>query len=63
LTDVLVHGGDIRIPLGLGRGAEVLGPARALMLAACGRDALLDQLDGPGLAQLRDRLTVFRDQP
>jgi hypothetical protein len=33
------------------------------MLAACGRDALLDQLDGPGLAQLKDRLTVFRDQP
>jgi uncharacterized protein (TIGR03083 family) len=106
LTDVLVHGGDIRIPLGLpfepdpqlvsialdfltgsralafvpfGRlrgiclraddvdrswrtGAEVRGPARALMLAACGRVALLDQLDGKGLPLLKDRLTVFRDR-
>ena len=106
LTDVLVHGADIRIPLGIpfdpdpqlvtlaldfltggralafvpfgrlrgigllasdvdrswGRGAEVHGPAAALMMAACGRDALADQLDGPGLALLRDRLTVFRDR-
>jgi uncharacterized protein (TIGR03083 family) len=100
LTDVLVHGGDIRIPLGLdfdphpkcvssaldflagprplgfssrsrlkglrlygsdigrnwGSGAEVSGPANALMMAACGRTALLHQLDGPGLPVLRDRL-------
>ncbi len=107
LTDVLVHGGDIRIPLGLpfdpdprlvslsldfltgyralafvpfgrlrgirlqasdidrswGTGAEVRGPARALMMAACGRDVVLDQLDGPGSALLEDRLTVFRDRP
>lgn len=107
LTDVLVHGGDIRIPLGLpfdpdprlaslaldfltgsralgfvplgrlrgiclqgsdidrgwGRGAEVRGPVRALMMAACGRDVLLPLLDGPGLPLLRDRLTVFRDRP
>jgi uncharacterized protein (TIGR03083 family) len=107
LTDVLVHGGDIRIPLGLpfepdpqlaslaldfltgsralgfvplgrlrgiclqgsdidrgwGRGAEVRGPVRALMMAACGRDVLLHLLDGPGLPLLRDRLTVFRDRP
>ncbi len=97
LTDVLVHGGDIRIPLGLpfdpdphlvslaldfltgsralgfvpfgrlrgirlqasdvdrswGRGAEVRGPVRALMMAACGRGALLHQLDGPGLPTAR----------
>jgi uncharacterized protein (TIGR03083 family) len=106
LTDVLVHGGDIRIPLGIpfypdlqlvtlaldfltggralafvpfgrlrgiglrasdvdrswGSGAGVRGPAAALMMAACGRDALLDRLDGPGSALLRDRLTVFRDR-
>jgi uncharacterized protein (TIGR03083 family) len=107
LTDVLVHGGDIRIPLGLpiepephlaalaldfltgyralafgsfgrlrgislrasdlgrswGKGAELRGPAPALMMAACGRGAVLDQLDGPGLPVLRSRLTAFRDQP
>jgi uncharacterized protein (TIGR03083 family) len=106
LADVLVHGGDIRIPLGIpfdpnprlvtlaldfltggralafvpfgrlrgiglrssdvdrswGRGAEVRGPAPALMMAVCGRDALFDQLDGPGLELLRNRLTVFRDR-
>jgi len=106
LTDVLVHGGDIRIPLGLpfepdpelvalsldfltgrralafvpfgrlrgiclraddidrswGKGAEVFGPARALMMTACGRDANLHQLDGPGLPLLRNRLTGFRDR-
>jgi uncharacterized protein (TIGR03083 family) len=99
LTDVLVHGGDIRIPLGLsfepdpdlvslaldfltgfravafvpfgrlrgislragdvdrswGKGAELHGPAKALMMAVCGRGALLDQLDGPGLPILRKR--------
>ena len=99
LTDVLVHGGDIRIPLGLtfepapdlvslaldfltgframafvpfgrlrgislraddvgrtwGKGAELRGPAPALMMAVCGRGALSDQLDGPGLSILRNR--------
>ena len=99
LTDVLVHGGDIRIPLGLtfdpapdlvslaldfltgframafvpfgrlrgislraddvgrtwGNGAELRGPAPALMMAVCGRGALSDQLDGPGLSILRNR--------
>ena len=100
LTDVLVHSGDIRIPLHLpfspcleratlaldfltgrfplgfvprarlrgiclrgteidrvwGTGVEVRGPVAALMMSACGRTALLDTLDGPGLALLRDRL-------
>jgi uncharacterized protein (TIGR03083 family) len=99
LTDVLVHGGDIRIPIGLpfepdpdlaslaldfltgyravafaplgrlrgislrasdigrswGKGAELRGPTAALMMAVCGRGALLDQLDGPGLSILRKR--------
>lgn len=102
LADVLVHGGDIRIPLGLpfepdpqlaalamefltgpwpfgfvplgrlrgirlngsdigrtwGAGAEVRGSVSALMLAVCGRTALLHLLDGPGLPQLRRRLSV-----
>ncbi|GAB7144859.1 maleylpyruvate isomerase family mycothiol-dependent enzyme [Mycobacterium riyadhense] len=101
LADVLVHGGDIRIPLGLsfdpdpwlaalaldfltgpwpfgfvplgrlrglslratdvgqcwGRGAEIRGPAGALMMSVCGRTPLLHLLDGPGLPQLRDRLS------
>jgi uncharacterized protein (TIGR03083 family) len=101
LADVLVHGGDIRIPLGqpfrpdprlaalamdflsgpwpfgfvpLGRlrgismraddvrrvwgtGGEVCGPVAALMMAISGRTALLHQLDGPGLPQLRRRVS------
>jgi uncharacterized protein (TIGR03083 family) len=100
LADVLVHGGDVRIPLGqpfrpdpqlaalamdfltgpwpfgfvpLGRlrgismraddigrvwgtGAEIRGPVAALMMAISGRDALLHQLSGPGLPQLRRRI-------
>jgi uncharacterized protein (TIGR03083 family) len=101
LTDVLVHGGDIRIPLGLpvepnprrvtlaldfltgphplgfvprgrlrgiclqgtdigrswGNGAEVRGLAAHLMMAACGRTTALARLDGPGLTELRNRLS------
>jgi uncharacterized protein (TIGR03083 family) len=101
LADVLVHSGDIRIPLGLpfepepqlaalamdfltgpwpfafvplGRlrgislrandvcrvwrsGAEVRGPAAALMMAVAGRTALLHLLDGPGLATLSQRVS------
>jgi uncharacterized protein (TIGR03083 family) len=101
LADILVHGGDMRIPLGLtfspdreraalaidfltkpwrfgfvplgllrgiclrandidrswGRGTQVWGPVAALMMTACGRSALLHQLDGPGLQPLQDRLT------
>ena len=101
LADVLVHGGDIRIPLGLlfapdpqlaalamdfltgpwplgfvpkarlrgislrandisqawGSGAEIQGPVAALLLAACGRTALLHLLDGPGLATLCQRVS------
>jgi uncharacterized protein (TIGR03083 family) len=99
-ADILIHGGDIRIPLSLpfepdpeqvalaldfltgpwpfgfvplgrlrgislrgididrswGKGAEVRGPAAALMMAVSGRSALLDNLDGPGLPLLRKRL-------
>jgi uncharacterized protein (TIGR03083 family) len=102
LADVLVHGGDIRIPLGLpfapdpqlaalamdfltgpwpfgfvpvgrlrrislhandvgrswGRGAEIRGPAAALMMAVSGRVALLHLLDGPGLPLLRRRWSL-----
>lgn len=100
LADVLVHGGDIRVPLGIpfepdpilvsealdrltlptptfllpvGRlrgirlhatdvdrtwrhGAEIRGPAAALMMAVCGRTALWDSLDGPGLSLLARRI-------
>jgi uncharacterized protein (TIGR03083 family) len=99
LADILVHSGDIRIPLGLpfepdvqlaalamdfltgrwpvgflpiGRlrrirlsatdvsrtwreGAEISGPVAALMMSVCGRAALLQMLDGPGLSVLRQR--------
>ena len=104
LTDVLVHGGDIRIPLDLcfgpdpdraalalgfltgprplgfvprgrlrgiclratdigrtwGEGAEIRGPVGELMMASCGRTAVLDALDGPGLPRLRQRLSDER---
>src|ERR1700760_2599000 len=100
LADILVHSGDIRIPLGLpfepdaqltalaldfltgrwpigflplGRlrrirlsatdvnrtwreGADISGPVAALMMSVCGRAALLEKLDGPGLSVLRQRL-------
>jgi uncharacterized protein (TIGR03083 family) len=99
-ADILIHGGDIRIPLSLpfepnpeevtlaldfltgpwpfgfvplgqlrgislrgndidrswGNGAEVRGPAAALMMAVSGRTALLHNLDGPGLPILLQRL-------
>ena len=99
-ADILIHGGDIRIPLNLpfepdpelvalaldfltgpwpfgfvplgrlwgislrgididrswGKGAEVRGPAAALMMAVSGRTALLHNLDGPGLPLLHQRL-------
>lgn len=102
LTEILVHGGDIRIPLGLPfepdpqltaaaldfltgpvpigfmplrrlrglrvhatdlnrtwrDGAEVRGPAAALMMAVVGRTAVFDQLDGPGLPLLRRRISA-----
>jgi uncharacterized protein (TIGR03083 family) len=101
LADVLVHGGDMRIPLGLpfrpdpelaalamdflsgpwpfgfvplgrlrgismraddigrvwGAGADIRGPVAAIMMAISGRTALLHQLDGPGLPQLRRRIS------
>jgi len=100
LADTLIHGGDIRIPLGLpfepdagqvasvmdfltgawpfafvplgrlsgirltdsqtGRswrkGAEIRGPAAALMMTVTGRTALFETLDGPGLQLLGQRL-------
>jgi uncharacterized protein (TIGR03083 family) len=101
LADVLVHSGDIRIPLALPfepepqlaaealdrltqstptglvplsrlrgirlqandierswrKGKEIHGPVAALMMAAGGRTALLDALDGPGLPLLRQRIS------
>ncbi|MGB7868910.1 MAG: maleylpyruvate isomerase family mycothiol-dependent enzyme [Mycobacterium sp.] len=37
-------------------GAEISGPVGALMMSVCGRAALLEMLDGPGLSLLRRRL-------
>ena len=37
-------------------GAEISGPVAALMMSVCGRAALLEMLDGPGLSLLRQRL-------
>jgi hypothetical protein len=37
-------------------GAEIRGPGAALMMSACGRTAMLDQLGGPG-PTLHDRLS------
>lgn len=39
-----------------GEGPRVAGPALALLLAASGRTVGLDELEGPGLATLRERL-------
>jgi uncharacterized protein (TIGR03083 family) len=101
LAEVLVHSGDMRIPLGLpfepdpeltataldivtgpapiglvplrrlrgirwqaddmdrtwGRGQEIQGRAADLLMAAVGRTAVLDTLDGPGVALLRQRIS------
>jgi uncharacterized protein (TIGR03083 family) len=106
LTDVLVHTGDIRLPLGLrhepaadhvrpalefvtggrpigfvprgrltglrlvaddlgdawGQGAVLAGAAIDLLMAACGRAAVLPRLHGPGVAVLADRLTAPQNQ-
>ncbi len=100
LTDLQVHGQDMRRPLGLphglrldrlresltflvggravgfapkrrlaglrfeatdldwtyGTGPVLAGPAEALMLAMTGRTVVIGELDGPGVAVLRDRL-------
>jgi hypothetical protein len=45
-----------------GMGAEVRGPASALMMSACGRTALLNNLDGPGVPLLRHRLSTGKPQ-
>jgi uncharacterized protein (TIGR03083 family) len=39
-----------------GAGAEVAGRSAALMMAACGRPALLAELDGPGAGLLGERI-------
>jgi hypothetical protein len=38
-------------------GEEISGPAAALMLVVCGRTSFIDQLDGPGLPLLRQRIS------
>lgn len=55
LRGIRLHGADV--DRGWGEGAEIRGPVAALMMSVAGRAALLDQLDGPGLALFRRRLT------
>ena len=43
-----------------GKGQEIRGGAAELMMAALGRTATLDALDGPGLALLRQRMSDRR---
>ena len=40
-----------------GQGQEIRGEAAELMMAAFGRTAILDALDGPGLPLLRQRIS------
>jgi hypothetical protein len=54
LRGISLHGNDIG--RSWGKGTEVCGPAAALMMAVSGRTALIDNLDGPGLPLLRQRL-------
>jgi hypothetical protein len=54
LWGISLHGTDI--DRSWGKGAEIRGPAAALMMAVSGRTALLDNLDGPGLPLLHQRL-------
>lgn len=45
------------LPWSHGKGPEVHGPAEAIALATVGRPIALDDLTGPGLPELRRRLT------
>jgi hypothetical protein len=44
------------VEFSIGDGPLVKGPALALLLAASGRSARLDELSGPGAGQLIDRI-------
>ncbi|MGX5654918.1 maleylpyruvate isomerase family mycothiol-dependent enzyme [Geodermatophilus nigrescens] len=70
LGEVVVHGADVRRPLGLpgappidvltrpvaaGAGPLVRGPTLALVMATAGRAAFLDDLSGDGVEVLRAR--------
>ncbi|ANY06839.1 hypothetical protein [Pseudonocardia sp. HH130630-07] len=48
---------------GYGDGTEVRGPGTDLLAAACGRAAVLDRLDGPGLPALAARLVPAPGDP
>lgn len=68
LFDILVHGQDIAVPLGLrcdtatdttwavGNGADVRGPIDALLMLLTGRPAAIPRLAGDGLPDLTERL-------
>jgi hypothetical protein len=40
-----------------GKGQEIRGRSAELLMAAVGRNAVLDALDGPGLPSLRQRIS------
>jgi hypothetical protein len=44
-------------PFAAGDGPRVTGPTLALVMVMAGRTTHLEQLDGPGVATLRGRLT------
>ena len=46
------------VPWSHGDGPEVRGPGEALLLSAAGRDVALDELEGPGLTALRERIAA-----
>ncbi len=50
--ELVASDGDVRV----GSGPEVTGPALSLLMAASGRRQALDDLTGPGLLELRDRM-------
>jgi hypothetical protein len=55
LRGISLHANDISRTWG--SGADIRGPVAALMMAVSGRTALLQLLDGPGLASLCQRVS------
>ena len=45
----------------IGEGPKVTGPGEALLMAVAGRPDALDELSGPGLRTLQERVTKLRD--
>lgn len=54
--DILVHGQDIATALQ--RSRAMLGPIGTILMTLVGRTAMLSQLNGPGVADLKSHLTI-----